>query len=304
MYNGHWYREMRKESERDRIRNHSRRSARRKTWHGISIVEEIFYRYKKYIAAFLAVLLLMVALFSYVKWLNHQSFIELKQYIKERTEASDPEEKEKVIEENIPYTSYKNIFLDVPHMSQKPELPSGCEITSLAMLLNYLHPEENVDKVELASEYLETGEPGVVSPDEKFVGNPRSSSGFGANAPVLVETAKKYFAENKTESENIVKDLTGTEFKDLLKYVTQGYPVMIWATINMLEPYTSVTWTIDGEDIPWQAQFHCMVLTGFDFDKDVYYVADPWKEDGIIEYGIEILELRYSQIGKQAVVIY
>ncbi len=273
-----------------------------------SAAEEILYRYKRYIAAFFAVLLLLLALFFYMKWLNHQSMIQLKQYIKETTESkktSEEKEEEKVIEENVPYTSYKNVFLDVPHMSQKPELPSGCEITSLAMLLNYHHPEANVDKEELASKYLETGEPGEVSPNEKFVGNPRSSSGFGANAPVMVKTANKYFAENKTESENIVKDLTGTEFKGLLKYVTQGYAVMIWATINMLEPYTSVTWTIDGEEIPWQAQFHCMVLTGFDFDQEVYYVADPWKEGGgVMEYGMEILELRYNQLGKQAVVIY
>lgn len=291
---------MQKPIERNKIQYHLKKSTKRKIRRRLLIIGEICHNYKKYIIAFSGVLFLMLILFSYVKWLNHQSFNQLKQYIKE------VEETEKISEmsDNMLYKNCKNILLDVENILQEPELPTGCEITSLTILLNYLHPEEKIDKILLADDYLETGEPGTVAPDEKFVGNPHNSSNsFGAYAPVLVDSANKYYEKNMPESKESVKNLTGTELEDLLKYVTNGYPVMIWATINMGEPYDSVTWTIDGEDITWIAGLHCMVLTGVDHEKQIYYVADPLK-DGITEYGIELLEKRYSQLGKQAVVIY
>ena len=42
----------------------------------------------------------------------------------------------------------RKILLDVPTILQKPELPRGCEVTSLAMMLNYAGIE--VNKMELA----------------------------------------------------------------------------------------------------------------------------------------------------------
>lgn len=294
---------MQQQIDHNRIRYHLKKSTKRKIRRRLLILGEICHSYKKYIIAALAVFFVMLILFFYVKWLNYQSFNQLKQYIEEMSETSD-NKAEGVNQEDIEYTNYKNIFLDVQNIPQEPELPTGCEITSLAILLNYLHPEKGIDKVTLADEYLEKGKPGKVSPDEKFVGNPHhTNNSFGANAPVLVKSAEKYYAENMADTVKKVKNLTGTEFKELLEYVADGYPVMIWATINMLEPYTSITWTIDGEEVPWQAPFHCMVLIGFDFEKEVYYIADPLKE-GITEYNANLLEKRYEQMGQQAVVIY
>lgn len=298
---------MQQQIDHNRIRYHLKKSTKRKIRRRLLILGEICHSYKKYIIAALAVFFVMLTLFYYVKWLNYQSFNQLKQYIEEMSETSETSDNkagEGVKQEDIEYMNYKNIFLDVQNIPQKPELPTGCEITSLAILLNYLHPEKGIDKVTLADEYLEMGKPGMVSPDEKFVGNPHhTGNSFGANAPVLVKSAEKYYAENMADTVKQVKNLTGTEFKELLAYVIDGYPVMIWATINMLEPYTSIIWTIDGKEVPWQAQFHCMVLIGFDFEKEVYYIADPLKE-GITEYNVDLLEKRYEQIGQQAIVIY
>lgn len=44
----------------------------------------------------------------------------------------------------------KGLILDVPLIAQNPELPRGCEVTSLAMLLNYAGIK--VDKMKLAKE--------------------------------------------------------------------------------------------------------------------------------------------------------
>ena len=170
--------------------------------------------------------------------------------------------------------------------------------------MNYLNPELNVDKLDLSDNYLAKGNPGQVNPNEAFVGNPRNEKfSFGANAPVLVNAAEKYYKKHLPEENITVENLTGSNFSDLLNYVIGGYPVMIWGTINLLEPYVSVTWEINDEEIQWLAQFHCMVLVGFDINKNIYYIADPLRE-GITEYDMPLLEKRYEQLGKQAVVIY
>lgn len=46
---------------------------------------------------------------------------------------------------------------DFPEIMQMPELPTGCEITALTMVLNYYGFD--VDKVTLATEYLPTMPP-------------------------------------------------------------------------------------------------------------------------------------------------
>src|SRR4051794_39043811 len=42
-----------------------------------------------------------------------------------------------------------SVLLDVPYIGQNPELPRGCEVTSLAMMLNYVGV--SADKMTLAS---------------------------------------------------------------------------------------------------------------------------------------------------------
>lgn len=54
---------------------------------------------------------------------------------------------------------YPNSFsLDIPFVSQYPELPTGCEITALTTVLNYLG--YNVDKLTMADYYLDKGKMG------------------------------------------------------------------------------------------------------------------------------------------------
>lgn len=60
-------------------------------------------------------------------------------------------------------------------------------------------------------------------------------------------------------------------------------------------------WVIDGKTISWLSPEHCMVLTGYNYEKGVVYAADPL--EGSMEYNMERFEYTYKKLLSQAVVI-
>lgn len=88
----------------------------------------------------------------------------------------------------------KVILSNVPFIQQLPELDRGCEVTSLAMMLQYAGI--TVDKMKLANEikkvdFMNDGVRG--NPNEGFVGNiyTFSESGYGVYHGPLFQLAKK-----------------------------------------------------------------------------------------------------------------
>lgn len=67
----------------------------------------------------------------------------------------------------------------------------------------------------------------------------------------------------------------------------------------MLEPYDTMVWEVDGKQIQWRANEHCMVLIGQDA-KNIY-VNDPLY--GKVSYDYNIFKDRYEKMFSQAVVI-
>lgn len=219
----------------------------------------------------------------------------------------------KDISENILYNSYDKSNTDKTYVSaqkygyfkldmlpilQYPELPTGCEITALTTVLNYYNC--NVDKSYLAEYYLEQGNVGQTNPLDAFVGSPFSDEAYGCYSDVIVNAAQSYINDYRTDLK--VENISELDFPQLLNYVKKGQPVIFWTTMNLKKPYESTSWLIDGEKVPWYAYEHCMVLIGFDYDTDCYIVSDPLK--GITEYKRELMENRYNQIGKHAVLVY
>lgn len=179
-------------------------------------------------------------------------------------------------------------------LNQNPELPTGCEITSLTSVLNYYGC--NVDKTTMADNYLKKG---YGSFYEMFLGNPRESTSFGCMAQPIVNAANKYFTANniRMNAENI----SGTDFEDILKIVAKGEPVIIWNTINMKPAYESQTLTLDGQEYTWIAPEHCVVITGYDFNNSIVYIMDPMA--GNVERDLETFKQRYESMHSQAVYI-
>lgn len=187
--------------------------------------------------------------------------------------------------------------LDIEPVLQLPELPTGCEITSLATVLNYYGYD--ISKTQLADEYLECGEVGDTDPNEKFIGSPYDIHSCGCFSNVIADAAKSFSEKNGCNFK--VYNLYGLSLDDLYKYVEDGKPVVIWSTIDLKETYRNITWDVDGKEIAWRANEHCMVLIGYDKDNNTCIVSDPLQ--GIKEYPKDLFNQRYEELGKQAVVV-
>lgn len=180
---------------------------------------------------------------------------------------------------------------------QEPELPSGCEITSLTETLNYLGFD--VDKMTMAFDFMPIDLAGYTLMDEAYIGDPRYD-GFGCNANVIVQTADKYFASVDSPCYGV--DLTGTEFSDLFWQISEGRPVLVWTTIDLHESYPELVWTAgNGEDFYFDWWQHCMVIYGYDKAEDTVYAADPL--NGNVTYSLSQFNRMYDVLGKQAVMI-
>ncbi len=190
--------------------------------------------------------------------------------------------------------------LDVPMIMQNPELPTGCEATSLTMLLNYSGFSVSKSTIaELMPKYGIYYRNGTMyGPDyyTTFPGNPFNSSGYGCYTPCMVTTAGSYFSSIGRNDVRL-KEITGTDFYDLYDYIDIGKPVMIWATMYMIAPRDTDTWTTpEGNRLTWHGNEHCLVLTGYDKNQGIVYINDPLV--GKTTYNAETVRTRFEQMGK------
>lgn len=116
-------------------------------------------------------------------------------------------------------------------IKQLPELPTGCEVTSLAMALNFY--DLNIKHTSLADSFLEKGAYRESDYRKVFVGDPRVYRSYGCYAEVIVNTAEK-FLKTVPDRSFKVYDLTGCEPDRLYSYIDMGYPVIVWATSKMM----------------------------------------------------------------------
>ena len=226
-----------------------------------------------------------------------------------QTTATDPPTSEYLISGDLP-TTYS---IEVDPILQLPELPTGCEVTTLAMLLDAVGFQ--VDKVQLVEGYLTCKSEGEATFQQAFIGSPYDSAGYGCYAPVIVDTARKYLAAQN--SGRIVKDLTGAKFEDLLREVASNHPVAVWASIDLMDIQEIYAYTIynyvetnsDGGtttpkdlDVYWLENEHVYLLKGYDLDRNVVIVNDSL--NGEMEYDMDRFKECYEQCYKQAVIIY
>ena len=78
-------------------------------------------------------------------------------------------------------------------------------------------------------------------------------------------------------------------------------PVLAWTTMDLQAPYIAQVWEVDGQELYWQNYEHCVVLTGYDTEKGVFYGTDPLY--GPCEYDRKLFFIRFQTMYSQVVQI-
>lgn len=177
---------------------------------------------------------------------------------------------------------------------QHPELPTGCESVALTMLLKYYGFD--LDKTTIASEYLIYSSNFV----EGFIGSPFTQGGAGIYSPGLTRTANKYL--NAQESELNAINVTDSTPEELYRYVSEDTPVVIWNTVYNLPNNPTGNVVKWGEkEYVWDRCEHCMVLSGYDLERNVVIIHDPI--EGVVERDADVFWERYEKLGSMALII-
>ena len=190
-----------------------------------------------------------------------------------------------------------NVQLPVAYLSQLPELPTGCEITSLTTVLNYFG--YSVDKGTMADRYLPKCGLGDGSFWDYFLGDPRDSYSFGCYSNPIVAAANSYLETQG--SQHKVYNYSNSSFSTLLQQIEAGFPVVLWSTMDLKTAYMTKQWEINGETIQWTAPEHCVVMIGYDLSAGTVTISDPMR--GMVVRNLQTMASRYEQMHSQAVVI-
>lgn len=187
----------------------------------------------------------------------------------------------------------ENISLDVKVIYQYPDMPSGCEITSLTMVLNYMGIDVTNDY--MADNYLDSSTYNMFT---SFVGSVYNDNSFGCYAPVIVNAANKFFADRALDYEAV--NISNSTREQIVDILSDGRPVIIWNTEDMKSTYAK-TYTIDGNSFEWMTNEHCVVLCGYNEQDNTVEVADSIA--GKVVRDADTFFQRYNDVLSQAVYI-
>ncbi len=207
-----------------------------------------------------------------------------------------------VKEESVMMTEH---LIDVDSLSQLPEYLNGCEITSLAMLIDYEQlPYTRKDLIRM----LPVDETPLIEedggdieqwgdPNRGFVGDiTGNQKGYGVYNKPIEDLLNSIAADG-------VLNLTGGDFEAVEEQIAHDHPVMVWTTSNFEPTESWVEWRSQaGSLIEATFDEHAVLMVGY--DKDYVYVNDPLtgeKAEKVLKH--PFIE-SWEQLGKQAITIY
>lgn len=179
-----------------------------------------------------------------------------------------------------------NFTSHVEGLLQLPTLPSGCEPVSLTIALRSMGFDLSL--TEIVDNHLEYGGDIV----NQFSGDPYDMG--GAFPPAIVKAANSYLATQA--SDYAAYNLTGNDFESLVSCTKAGYPVLVWTTMYMDQPFFTGQ-TID--EYAWYDNEHCVVLYGIEDDQVL--VSDPL--EGLVTRDYAAFAEIYSTCGKMALIV-
>ncbi|MHC0038620.1 C39 family peptidase [Pseudoneobacillus sp. C159] len=166
-------------------------------------------------------------------------------------------------------------LLNVPLINQNPELRYGCEVTSLAMVLQFAGVK--VSKLELYKKVKKDPDPikraangDIVywgDPHQGFVGDMTGKrAGYAVFDKPISQLVNDYLPGRSV-------NLTNQPFDKVLQHVSKGYPVVIWTTGDYRLPDRWESWRHGTQTIKTPLDLHAVVLVGF--DQQNVYLNDP-----------------------------
>ena len=200
-------------------------------------------------------------------------------------------------------------LINVKYMDQSVKYPTGCETITTIMCLLYWNV--NITPEEFIEQYLDKGD--VIIKDEqifgpnpfdKFVGSPYLDFSFGCYEPVIEKALNKLISDKNLNLE--IKNLNNVPIDTIIKdYIDKDIPVIFWATMDLKESYYSRTIIVPetGEKYQWKAREHCMLLVGYDKEKNGLYFNDPYNNNGVILYDKTLVEKRHEEQYSNALAI-
>lgn len=196
----------------------------------------------------------------------------------------------------------ESVILEAPMISQLPELARGCEVTSLAMMLQSAGVQ--VDKMTLAKEIKKDPTPyqkknGKIyygHPNAGFVGDIYSfeNMGYGVYHKPIKALADQYLPGK-------VIDLTGCHWEDILYFLSQGSPVWVISNGSFKELSDDYfqEWHTPYGKIRITMKEHSVLITGY--DKDYIYINNPLKNAPNQKVSRKDFYASWKQMGRQAI---
>jgi uncharacterized protein YvpB len=196
-------------------------------------------------------------------------------------------------------TSSPNVVLNTPVINQMPELPRGCEVTSLTMLLNQAGVK--VDKMTLAKQIKK-----VPFHDGAYIGNPNdgfvgdiyniNDSGLGVYHGPVADLARTYLGSK-------VDDVTNQDWSAVEQKLNEGHAV--WVIINSTfkklpdnDPYW-YNWNTREGKLRVTYKEHSVLVTGY--GPDTVFANDPLSGKQNEQLNKADFIAAWKQMGSQAI---
>lgn len=195
----------------------------------------------------------------------------------------------------------QDVSLDIEGVDGYITYPSGSGITAVATVLKYYGIDASViDLCNCADVYgdIIIRDGYTPSPWEKIVVSPGTYDSV-YYAPPIVNMANKYLTN--IGSDKRANDVSGTSLEELLEYIENGIPVIIWATETEKPAEDGASWIADnGEEIVCKKGMTVFVMKGYTNENIqlIYHSSGL-----VIEYSHDLVNDMYQSVYSQAIII-
>lgn len=218
-----------------------------------------------------------------------------KDNIESEAEAEVKEEAEEQVD---------SCLIEIPAMSQYPEYINGCEMTSLAMLVNYAElpydREQLIQMLPVDPTPIVTDEDGSIvewgDPNHGFVGDITGDQiGYGVYHQPIYQLVNQI-------SNGKALDLSGQAFADIEHQIASGNLVIVWTSSSFAPVDEWMGWnTSTGEVIQATFHEHAVLLVGY--SDEYVYLNDPISGSQSEQVSKQPFIESWEQLGRQAVTL-